>query len=122
MLLAKKIRFSLCYYKIPGLRCLGQPLPPKGCVSSRAPPRLPQRSSEPAKPCTTCSWHTTAAAAGLCGCAPASQVEDHLSEGLRFYMSLQDAVKQHQQQCSDYAYTRALQRDDLQQVGLREGS
>lgn len=37
-------------------------------------------------------------------------------------MSLQDAVKQHQQQCSDYAYTRALQRDDLQQVGLREGS
>lgn len=28
----------------------------------------------------------------------------------------QEAVKQHQQQCSDYAYTRALQRDDLQQV------
>jgi programmed cell death 6-interacting protein len=44
------------------------------------------------------------------------EVEDHLAEGLRFYMSLQDAVKQHQQQCSDYAYTRALQRDDLQQV------
>lgn len=43
------------------------------------------------------------------------EVEDHLAEGLRFYMSLQDAVKQHQQQCSDYAYTRALQRDDLQQ-------
>lgn len=45
------------------------------------------------------------------------EVLDHLSEGLRFYMSLQEAVKQHQQQCSDYAYTRALQRDDLQQVG-----
>jgi hypothetical protein len=55
-------------------------------------------------------------------CTPPPQVEDHLAEGLRFYMSLQDAVKQHQQQCSDYAYTRALQRDDLQQVGLREGS
>eukprot|EP00878_Enallax_costatus_P005711 GHUV01005989.1.p1 GENE.GHUV01005989.1~~GHUV01005989.1.p1 ORF type:complete len:726 (+),score=266.47 GHUV01005989.1:1137-3314(+) len=43
------------------------------------------------------------------------EVLDHLSEGLRFYMSLQEAVKQHQQQCSDYAYTRALQRDDLKQ-------
>lgn len=47
---------------------------------------------------------------------PPQEVEDHLAEGLRFYMSLQDAVKQHQQQCSDYAYTRALQRDDLTQV------
>ncbi|WIA35320.1 hypothetical protein OEZ86_003775 [Tetradesmus obliquus] len=43
------------------------------------------------------------------------EVLDHLSEGLRFYMSLQEAVKQHQQQCSDYAYTRALQRDDMRQ-------
>jgi len=43
------------------------------------------------------------------------EVLDHLSEGLRFYSSLQDAVKVHKQQCSDFAYTRALQRDDLKQ-------
>ena len=30
-------------------------------------------------------------------------------------VSLQDAVKVHKQQCSDFAYTRALQRDDLKQ-------
>jgi len=49
------------------------------------------------------------------------EVLDHLSEGLRFYMSLQEAVKAHQQQCSDYAYTRALQRDDLTQVMITLG-
>ncbi|KAI8477285.1 MAG: programmed cell death protein 6 interacting protein X [Monoraphidium minutum] len=43
------------------------------------------------------------------------EVLDHLTEGLRFYMSLQEAVKGHQQQCADFAYTRALQRDELKQ-------
>ncbi|KAF8060549.1 BRO1 [Scenedesmus sp. PABB004] len=57
-----------------------------------------------------------AAAGGIRGTLKTyREVLDHLSEGLRFYMSLQEAVKQHQQQCSDYAYTRALQRDDLKQ-------
>ncbi|GBF91561.1 hypothetical protein Rsub_04301 [Raphidocelis subcapitata] len=41
------------------------------------------------------------------------EVLDHLSEGLRYYMSLQEAVKEHQQQCSDFAFTRGLQRDEL---------
>ena len=39
-------------------------------------------------------------------------VLDHLSEGLRFYMSLQEAVAAHKQQCEDFCYTRALQRDE----------
>lgn len=42
-------------------------------------------------------------------------VLDHLSEGLRFYSSLQDAVSKHKTQCTDYSYTRALQRDELKQ-------
>eukprot|EP00775_Hariotina_reticulata_P008073 gene8073-8268_t len=64
------------------------------------------------------AWRVSceAAAGGIKGVLSGyKEVLDHLSEGLRFYMSLQEAVKQHQQQCSDYAYTRALQRDDLQQ-------
>eukprot|EP00879_Flechtneria_rotunda_P013649 GHRR01014259.1.p1 GENE.GHRR01014259.1~~GHRR01014259.1.p1 ORF type:complete len:727 (+),score=319.48 GHRR01014259.1:344-2524(+) len=64
------------------------------------------------------AWRASceAAAAGIKGALKTyKEVLDHLTEGLRFYMSLQDAVKQHQQQCSDYAYTRALQRDDLKQ-------
>ena len=61
-----------------------------------------------------------AAAGGVRGALKAyREVLDHLSEGLRFYMSLQEAVKEHQQQCSDFAFTRALQRDELRQDAAR---
>ena len=40
------------------------------------------------------------------------EILDHLSEGLRFYMSLQEAIAAHKQQCDDFCYTRALQREE----------
>lgn len=38
------------------------------------------------------------------------EVRDNLSEGLRFYMSLQEAIGTLGQQAGDYALTRRLQR------------
>ncbi len=38
------------------------------------------------------------------------EVSDNLSEGLRFYMSLQEAIGTLGQQAGDYALTRRLQR------------
>ena len=42
-----------------------------------------------------------------------SQIQHDLEEGLRFYSTLQDAVKGLKQQCSDFALTRQMQRDDF---------
>ncbi|KAK9909798.1 hypothetical protein WJX75_007558 [Coccomyxa subellipsoidea] len=41
------------------------------------------------------------------------EVRDNMSEGLRFYMSLQEAIAILAQQAGDYALTRSLQRDDI---------
>ncbi|CAL8461578.1 g1109 [Coccomyxa elongata] len=41
------------------------------------------------------------------------EVRDNMSEGLRFYMSLQEAIAVLAQQAGDYALTRSLQRDDM---------
>ena len=38
------------------------------------------------------------------------EVRDNMSEGLRFYMSLQEAIAVLAQQAGDYALTRSLQR------------
>ena len=38
------------------------------------------------------------------------EVRDNMSEGLRFYMSLQEAIAILAQQAGDYALTRSLQR------------
>jgi len=52
-----------------------------------------------------------AAAAGVRGSLGAyREVRDNLSEGLRFYMSLQEAIGTLGQQAGDYALTRRLQR------------
>ncbi len=52
-----------------------------------------------------------AAAAGVRGSLSAyREVRDNLSEGLRFYMSLQEAIGTLGQQAGDYALTRRLQR------------
>lgn len=41
------------------------------------------------------------------------EVRDNFSEGLRFYMSLQEAISHLAQQVGDYSMTRQIQRDDL---------
>jgi programmed cell death 6-interacting protein len=38
------------------------------------------------------------------------EVRDNMAEGLRFYMSLQEAIAVLAQQAGDYALTRRLQR------------
>ena len=38
------------------------------------------------------------------------EVRDNFSEGLRFYMSLQEAISHLAQQCGDYSMTRHIQR------------
>ena len=38
------------------------------------------------------------------------EVRDNMSEGLRFYMSLQEAIQALQQQAGDYILTRKLER------------
>jgi programmed cell death 6-interacting protein len=49
------------------------------------------------------------------------EILDHLSEGLRFYMSLQEAVAAHKQQCDDFCFTRALQREEAAGEVERQG-
>ena len=38
------------------------------------------------------------------------EVRDNLAEGLRFYMSLQEAIRALSQQVGDYCLTRSMQR------------
>ena len=38
------------------------------------------------------------------------ELQDNMSEGLRFYMSLQEAINTLRQQCGDYCLTRSIQR------------
>ena len=47
------------------------------------------------------------------------EVRDNLGEGMRFYMSLQEAVRTLLQQTSDFCMTRRMQRDEHLQVGCR---
>ncbi|KAK9820581.1 hypothetical protein WJX72_011897 [[Myrmecia] bisecta] len=55
-----------------------------------------------------------AGAAGMRGkLALYKEVRENMSEGLRFYMSLQEAIATLQQQTGDYCLTRRLQRDDM---------
>lgn len=42
-----------------------------------------------------------------------SEVRENFSEGLRFYMSLQEAISHLAQQVGDYSMTREIQRDDM---------
>ena len=52
-----------------------------------------------------------AAAAGVrASLSTYREVRDNLSEGLRFYMSLQEAIGTLAQQAGDYSLTRRLQR------------
>ena len=69
-------------------------------------------------------WRTScdAAASGVKRHAALfKELMDHLSEGLRFYLSLQEAVKTHLQMCTDFAYTRNIQREELKHVSGRLG-
>ena len=62
-------------------------------------------------PCITETGRGQAAAAGVRASLSAyREVRDNLSEGLRFYMSLQEAIGTLGQQAGDYALTRRLQR------------
>lgn len=38
------------------------------------------------------------------------ELQDNMSEGLRFYMSLQEAINTLRQQCGDYCLTRGIQK------------
>ena len=38
------------------------------------------------------------------------ELQDNMSEGLRFYMSLQEAINTLRQQCGDYCLTRSIQK------------
>ena len=58
-----------------------------------------------------------AAAAGVRSqVASFKEVRDNLSEGLRFYIGMSEVVKKAGQECSDFAFTRQVQREDTVQV------
>jgi len=48
------------------------------------------------------------------------EIRDNLSEGLRFYMQLQDVIGTLVQHCGDFCLTRRIQRDDLLEYFRRE--
>lgn len=41
------------------------------------------------------------------------ELRDNLSEGLRFYLQLQEVIGSLVQHCGDFCLTRRIQRDDL---------
>jgi hypothetical protein len=41
------------------------------------------------------------------------ELRDNLSEGMRFYLQLQEVIGTLVQHCGDYCLTRRIQRDDL---------
>ncbi|GBF94332.1 hypothetical protein Rsub_06954 [Raphidocelis subcapitata] len=62
------------------------------------------------------AWRAScdAAAAGPRGALRTyRELLDHVTEGLRFYLSLQEAVHDHRQQVGDFAFARRQQRDEL---------
>ena len=63
--------------------------------------------------------HMQAAAGGMRSTvAQLREVRENMSEGLRFYMSLQEAISTLSQQAGDYTLTRRLQRCSLLPGGI----
>lgn len=73
--------------------------------------QLVQKGHEIHRALTDLAMDCQAGAGGMRGkLGKYRELQDNMSEGLRFYMSLQEAISTLRQQCGDYCLTRSIQK------------